>query len=224
MTTPVLFFAAGLGTRMGSLVDDRPKALVEVAGRPLIDHAIALSNIPEVGRRIVNVHYKGDMIRQHLRNHTVEFSDESDALLETGGGLKKAIPALQANPVLTMNTDAVWNGPNPISHILDCWQDHMEALLLLVPKERAVGHHGQGDFSVSPDGRLTRAPGAIYTGLQMIKTDCFENIEDAAFSMNVAWDQIGARDGLYGCMYDGHWCDVGQPTSIPLAENMLQHV
>lgn len=221
---PILFFAAGLGTRMGALVNDKPKPLIEVAGRPLIDHALDLSNIPEISRRVVNTHYKGDMIRQHLRNRPVIFSDESAALLETGGGLKKAIPTLETSPALTMNTDAVWNGPNPISQILSCWQDHMEALLLLVPKERAVGHLGKGDFSVATDGRLKRAPGAIYTGLQIIKTDCFADILDTAFSMNLAWDQINARNGLYGCVYDGQWCDVGQPSSIPLAEAMLQHV
>ena len=140
MTMPILFFAAGLGTRMGDLVKDQPKPLIRAAGRPLIDHALDFAEIPEIGRRVVNIHYHGDMIRQHLRNKPVLFSDERTALLETGGGLKKALPMLQGNPVLTMNTDAVWKGPNPIQKILASWQDHMEALLLLVPKDRAIGH------------------------------------------------------------------------------------
>lgn len=221
MTTPILFFAAGLGTRMGDLVKDRPKSLIKVADRPLIDHALDFSEIPQVGRRVVNIHYHGDKVRQHLRNRTVIFSDESNELLETGGGLKKAAPLLQSSPVITMNTDAVWSGPNPINQILSCWQDHMEALLLLVPKDRALGHLGKGDFSISSDGRLERAPVAIYTGLQIIKTDCVTNIPDRKFSMNLAWDDISVRGGLFGCIYDGHWCDVGQPASIPLAESML---
>ncbi len=221
MTTPILFFAAGLGTRMGQLTKDRPKPLIPVAGRALIDHALDFSEIPQVGRRVVNLHYHGDMVRQHLRNRAVAFSDESNALLETGGGLKKALPLLEENPVLTMNTDAVWSGPNPIRQILGAWQEHMEALLLLVPRDRAVGHLGKGDFSISPDGQLERAPGAIYTGLQIIKTDCISDIPELKFSMNLAWDQIAARGGLYGCIYNGQWCDVGQPASIPLAESML---
>lgn len=221
MTKPILFFAAGLGTRMGALVENQPKPLIKVAGRPLIDHALSFSKIPEIGRRIVNVHYRGDMIRQHLHNETIMFSDESGELLETGGGLKNALPLLQTSPVITMNTDAVWHGPNPINQLLNCWQDHMEALLLLVPKDRAHGHLGKGDFSISSDGQLQRAPGPIYTGLQIIKTDCFADIKETTFSMNVIWDKISDRGGLYGCTYDGHWCDVGQPSSIPLAEAML---
>ena len=221
MTMPILFFAAGLGTRMGDLVKDQPKPLIRAAGRPLIDHALDFAEIPEIGRRVVNIHYHGDMIRQHLRNKPVLFSDERTALLETGGGLKKALPMLQGNPVLTMNTDAVWKGPNPIQKILASWQDHMEALLLLVPKDRAIGHLGKGDFSVANDGQLTRAPGPIYTGLQIIRTDCVARIEKTAFSMNIVWDKIAARNGLYGCVYDGGWCDVGQPESIPLATSML---
>lgn len=221
MTMPILFFAAGLGTRMGELTKDRPKPLIPVAGRPLIEHAFDFSEIPEVGRRIVNLHYHGDMIRQHLRDRTVTFSDESTELLETGGGLKKALPLLQDNPVLTMNTDAVWSGPNPIRQILGAWQNHMEALLLLVPQDRAVGHLGKGDFTITPDGRLQRGPGAIYTGLQIINTDCLADIQEHKFSMNLAWDQIATRRGLYGCVYEGQWCDVGQPASIPMAETML---
>lgn len=221
MTTPILLFSAGLGTRMGALVKDRPKPLISVSGRPLIDHALELSVIPRVGRKVVNLHYKGDMIRQHLVDQDILFSDESDQLLETGGGLRHAVPLLQTSPVLTMNTDAVWKGPNPITQVLNAWHDEMEALLLVVPKTHVLGHLGKGDFELGPSGKLMRAPGAIFTGVQMIRTDCLNDITETAFSMNVVWDQIAARGGLYGTLYDGNWCDVGQPSSIPLAEAML---
>jgi MurNAc alpha-1-phosphate uridylyltransferase len=221
MNTPVLLFAAGLGTRMGSLAKDRPKPLLQVAGRTLIDHALAQTNIPGVGQRVVNLHYRSDMIRDHLRNTDIIFSDETTQLLETGGGLRHALPLLQASPVLTMNTDAVWKGSNPIETVLRSWCDHMEALLLIIPKQRVSGHLGKGDFNLGSDGRLSRAADAIYTGVQMIRTDRLADIKEQAFSMNVVWDQIGSRGGLYGVVYDGEWCDVGQPSSIPLAEAML---
>ncbi|MDX8350545.1 nucleotidyltransferase family protein [Cognatiyoonia sp. IB215446] len=220
MTTPIMLFAAGLGTRMGDLVRDKPKPLIKVAGKALIDHALDLTMIPEVGQRVVNVHYKAEMLRAHLAPHPVLISDETAALLETGGGLKKALPLLGAGPVLTMNTDAVWQGPNPIDTILNAWRPEMEALLLLVRQPQVYGHRGAGDFRINADGRLVRAPEAVYSGLQMLRIEGLEAIRDKAFSMNVLWDQIAERGGLYGVHYAGHWCDVGQPSSIPLAESM----
>lgn len=221
MTPPILFFAAGLGTRMGALTKNRPKPLINVAGKALIDHALDIADDADVDRQVVNIHYLGDMIRQHLVGRTIAFSDESGQLLETGGGLRQALPLLKGNPVLTMNTDAVWHGPNPIQHIVNAWRPDMEALLLVVEKTNVVGHLGKGDFEIDKDGKLHRAPGSIYTGLQMMRTDVLNEITETAFSMNLAWDKIAARGGLFGTQYDGKWCDVGQPESIPLAEAML---
>ncbi|MEJ6403329.1 nucleotidyltransferase family protein [Yoonia sp. 2307UL14-13] len=221
MTVPILLFAAGLGTRMGALTADRPKPLIQAAGQPLIDHALALTDLPDIGPRVVNVHAKAQMIRDHLAGTDALISDETDLLLETGGGLRKAMPLLGGSPVITMNTDAVWRGPNPISMLVAHWRDDMEALLLVVPQTRVRGHPGKGDFQVGPDGRLERAPGDIYSGVQMIRTDALVAVPDEKFSMNVIWDQIAARGRLYGVRYTGEWCDVGQPSSIPLAEAML---
>lgn len=218
---PILFFAAGLGTRMGVMTADRPKPLIKVAGKPLIDHALDLADQANTGTKVVNLHYRGDMIKEHLSDQAILFSDESDVLLETGGGLRKALPLLGDNPVLTMNTDAVWQGPNPVQHILQAWQPNMEALLLIVEKHNVFGHLGNGDFRIDANGHLHRAPEAIYTGLQIIRTDVLAKINETAFSMNVAWNIIAARRGLFGTTYDGQWCDVGQPTSISAAERML---
>jgi MurNAc alpha-1-phosphate uridylyltransferase len=221
MSMPIMFFAAGLGTRMGALTQDQPKPLIKVVGKALIDHAIDIADAAKTGLKVVNLHYKPDMIKAHLAGQDVVFSDESDALLETGGGLRKAIPLLQGNPTLTMNTDAVWNGPNPVQCILDAWQPQMEALLLVVEKHNVVGHLGKGDFRLGADGQLHRAPETIYTGVQIIRTDVLAEIKDPAFSMNVAWNIIAERGGLFGTVYEGQWCDVGQASSIPLAEAML---
>lgn len=219
MMTPILLFAAGLGTRMGHLTQDRPKALVNVAGRPLIDHALDLAT--GATPRVVNLHYKAEMLRSYLDGRDIVFSDETDCLRETGGGLRHALPLLPVNPVLTMNTDAVWRGPNPVTQLQAQWSDEMEALLLLVPKPQVTGHKGKGDFAIDDAGRLSRAPKHIYTGVQMIRTDTLNQITAKVFSMNVVWDQMARRGGLYGVTYDGQWCDVGQPESIPLAEAML---
>ena len=221
MSTSILLFAAGLGTRMGDMVKDKPKPLINVAGKTLLDHALDFTVLNGVGTRMVNLHYFGDAIREHLAGRDIVISDESDKLLETGGGLKKALPLLISNPVLTMNTDAVWRGPTPLAQIMNAWEDHMEALLLVVPKSRAYGHQGSGDFTIHPDGQLIRGSETIYTGLQMVRTDTLEAITADKFSMNILWNEISSRSSLYGTTYDGHWCDVGQPSSIPIAENML---
>lgn len=221
MTLPIILFAAGLGTRMGALTADQPKPLIPVAGKPLLDHAHDLATKAGVGPMVVNLHYKGQMVRDHLAGHDVLFSDETDELLDTGGGLRRALPLLGASPVMTMNTDAVWNGPNPLIQIMKAWEPEMEALLLMVAPTNVHGHLGRGDFDIDDDGRLHRAPGAIYTGVQIIRTEALDEITDQVFSMNVVWDKIAARGGLYGALYDGQWCDVGQPASIPTAEAML---
>ena len=216
-----MLFAAGKGTRMGDLTKDRPKPMIEVAGKPLIDHALQIANAADVGPIVVNLHYLPQLLKAHLSGQGIVFSDETDGLLETGGGLRKALPLLCSNPVLTMNTDAVWNGPNPIETLKNAWQPQMEALLLLVKKQNVSGHLGAGDFGINAEGRLHRAPDLIYTGVQIIRTDVLSEITEDAFSMNLAWDIIAKRNGLFGAVYDGKWCDVGQPSSIPLAEAML---
>jgi MurNAc alpha-1-phosphate uridylyltransferase len=223
MTAPfsVMLFAAGMGTRMAPLTADRPKPLICVAGRALLDHALDLTDVPQVGRRVVNVHYKADMVRAHLAGRDVAISAE-DPLLETGGGLRHALPLLGAGPVMTLNTDAVWHGPNPLAQLAAAWQPQIEALLLLVPPAQVAGHVGKGDFAIAPDGRLTRAPAQIYTGAQIMRTDRLGDVPQDAFSLNLIWNEMAQRGGLYGISYDGRWCDVGRPDCIPLAEQMLQ--
>jgi MurNAc alpha-1-phosphate uridylyltransferase len=205
---------------MGALTRDTPKPLIQVAGKPLIDHALDFTEAADVGTKVVNLHYRGDMIRQHLNGRGIIFSDESDTLRETGGGLLHALPLLGSNPVITMNTDAVWHGPNPLTQIINAWDAKMEALLLVVEKQNVSGHLGAGDFGIDDKGHLHRALDTIYTGVQIIRTDILAEIQETAFSMNVAWNKIAERGGLFGTVYDGKWCDVGQPSSIPLAEAM----
>lgn len=220
----VLLFAAGLGTRMKYLTASRPKPLVKVAGQTLLDHALAFTKIPQINKRVVNVHYKADMIKAHLLGTDIQYSDETDLLRETGGGLKHAMPLLGANPVLTLNTDAVWSGPNPIVQLLSAWGPRMDALLMLIPQNQARGHKGKGDFHLSNDGKLTRGPGPIYSGLQIIRTELLDKVDETCFSMNIIWDEMIVRQSLFGITYDGLWCDVGQPESVSIAEAMLAEI
>ena len=218
----ILIFGAGLGTRMAPLTNDRPKPLVEVAGRALIDHALGIARAAGTGRIVVNTHYRADQMRAHLAARGVQISHEPK-LLETGGGLKRALPLLGTGPCFTLNSDAVWTGPNPLDTLAAAWDpDRMDALLLCLPANRATGHRGQGDFSMDADGRLHRGGPLIYTGAQIIKPDLAAREDDGAFSLNRVWDRIAAEGRLFGAIHDGGWCDVGRPESIPLAEGLLR--
>lgn len=221
----VMLFAAGFGTRMGTLTADRPKPLIEVNGTPLIDHAIALAQGINPAKIVANLHYKSDMLAAHLTPKGVALSHESGQILETGGGLRKALPLLGGDPVFTMNTDAIWTGPNPLQVLLDKWNpDTMDALLMCVPKDRAVGYSGSGNFIPDTKGRLTRGDGLIYGGIQILKTDQLENIAETSFSLNLLWDRMIADDRLFGIEHKGQWCDVGTAGGIKLAETLLRTV
>lgn len=223
MPDTVMIFAAGRGTRMGALTETQPKPMIPVAGKPLLDHALKIVDGADgVEQIIVNTHYLADQIHTHLGDRDILFSHE-DTLLETGGGLKQALTLHKTASLFTLNADAVWSGPNPMQTLLQTWDpDRMDALMLLVPPENAIGHLGQGDFTMAPDGQLTRGPGLVYTGCQIIKTPPVERVEDDVFSLNVAWDVIRQSRRLFGLPYKGAWCDVGHPDGIILAEKMLE--
>lgn len=219
----ILIYAAGLGTRMGPLTADRPKPLIVVKDRPLIDHALALTAPLGPLRRVVNVHYRADQVRDHLQGRDIAFSDETDVLRETGGGLKHAGPLLGAGPVFTLNTDAVWHGPNPLLALRDAWRpDEMDGLVVLVRRENAIGHSGAGDFIVDADGRLTRGPGHVYAGAQIVTQDRFQAETETVFSTNLIWDRMIADVRLFGMVYDGSFADVGRPEAISAAEALLE--
>ncbi|MDT8326251.1 MAG: nucleotidyltransferase family protein [Roseovarius sp.] len=219
---PVMLFAAGFGTRMGALTADQPKPLVRVAGRPLIDHALDMARGYGADRVVANLHYLPDPLARHLAGTGVALSHETPDILETGGGLRHALPILGAGPVITMNTDAVWRGPNPLEHLAALWNpEKMDALLLCIAKPQAIGHAGVGDFVLKDDMHAKRGPGAIYSGVQIIKTDLLHDIPETSFSLNLLWDKMLANDRLFATSYPGTWCDVGRPEGIELAEDML---
>lgn len=218
-----MLFAAGFGTRMGALTVTRPKPLIPVAGKPLIDHALDLVTAHGVPRIVVNTHYLSGQVKAHLAGRNLQISEEKPDILETGGGLRKALPFLGSGPVFTMNTDAVWSGPNPLAHLAAGWDPgRMDALLLCIPPDHAIGHAGGGDFVTDAAGRARRGPGAIYSGLQILKTDGLADIPDRAFSLNLLWNRMLEAGRLHAVTYPGRWCDVGTPEGIDLAESMLR--
>ncbi len=223
MPDAVMIFAAGLGTRMGTLTRTLPKPLIPVNGKPLIDHALALVDDSAIETVVVNLHHLGDQIVNHLGQRDVRYSRETDQLLETGGGLKKALNLLNSDAVVTLNSDAVWAGPNPIKALMQAWDpDRMDALLMLVTPKNAIGHKGEGDFMMEANGALRRGAGLTYTGCQIIKTQPVASIAEDVFSLNTVWDQLLSRGRVFGLEHHGRWCDVGHPEGITLAETMLR--
>ncbi len=217
-----MILAAGFGTRMGGLTRDRPKPLIKVAGKPLLDHALTAA--AEGGGPIaVNAHYRAGQIIDHLAGRDVHVLHETPDILDSGGGVRNALPILGDGPLATLNADAVWSGPGPISTLCTEWDaEEMDVLLLLVPRDRAVARQGGGDFALEPDGRVRPdTSGQVYTGAQILGGGLVARWPEGAFSMWDVWRYALARHRLFGCVYPGHWADVGHPDGIALAEAML---
>lgn len=218
-----MVFAAGFGTRMGALTRDRPKPLIEVAGRPLIDHALAL--VAAAGlRAVVNTHYHAGLLAAHLAGRDLAIAHEPE-ILDTGGGLRAALPLLGPGPVATLNSDAAWTGPNPFATLGAAWDPaRMGALLLLVPLARARERRGGGDFSLDAGGRIGWGGDLIYTGTQILAPEALEGMPAGAFSLRLVWDRLIAERRAFGVVHPGLWCDVGRPEGIAAAEAMLREV
>ena len=232
--TAAMVMAAGLGKRMRPLTATRPKPLIEVAGQTLLDHTIEHLKTAGVKKAVVNVHYLADALEAHLRTRVQDIeivvSDEREQLLETGGGLVKALPLIDADPFLCINSDNLWiDGPvDSLRLLASNWDDaRMDALLLLVPLARATGHGGQGDFHMNATGALRRRKrGAVapfvYTGIQMISKRLFQGeLPEGAFSTNLLWDRAMEAGRCFGAVHQGLWFDVGTPQNVKKTEAAL---
>jgi len=234
--TPIrtaMVLAAGLGKRMRPLTATRPKPLVEVAGKPLLDHVLDRLRAVGIKRAVVNTHYLADAVAAHLKDQAQDIeiliSDETGALLETGGGVTKALPLIEDETFLIVNSDNLWiDGPVDAIRLLEeRWDEKdMDALLLVVPLANAHCHNGPGDFRMDPIGRLTRrAPGKpapfVYTGVQLVSQRLFKDAPDGAFSMNLLWNRAIAEGRVFGLVHEGLWFDVGTPPAIAKTEAIL---
>jgi MurNAc alpha-1-phosphate uridylyltransferase len=228
----VMVLAAGLGKRMRPLTATQPKPLVRVAGKALIDHA--LDRVAEVGvaKAVVNVHYLADALEAHVTARMapkVVVSDERDRLLETGGGMVRALPLLP-DPFFSLNSDNIWlDGPRDVFHDLsDAWDaGRMDALLALVPHRGAHNFRGKGDFNMDASGRVTRRRSGriapfIFTGIQLVSHRLLRDAPEGPFSTNVLWDRAIEEGRLYGVAFTGQWFEVGTPAAIPATEAALR--
>lgn len=235
MIDTAMLMAAGLGKRMRPLTATRPKPLVKVAGKPLMDHALDRMAGGGIRRVVVNVHYLADTVEAHLkaRRGGMEFviSDERTKLLETGGGLMRARPLLGDQPFFCANSDNLWiDGPRETFAMMRAlWNPaRMDALLLLVPLARATCHGGMGDFHMDAGGRLSRRKPShvapfVFTGVQILSPALLTDPPGEVFSTNIFWNRAIEAGRLYGVSHQGLWFDVGTPQAIPVVEAMLAH-
>jgi len=230
-----MVMAAGLGKRMRPLTATKPKPLIEVGGKSLLDHVLEKLRAAGVKKVVVNVHYLADAVEAHLasRAHGLEvaISDERSLLMETGGGMVQAEALIDSDPFLAVNSDNLWvDGPaNTLKLLASHWDDEkMDALLLLVPLARAENHKGIGDFHMDRTGRLRRrnkshvAP-FVFTGVQMVSKRLLRDAPEGPFSTNVLWDRAIEEGRCFGAVHQGLWFDVGTPTSIPMTEAALEN-
>ncbi len=228
----VMVLAAGLGTRMRPVNQQKPKPLVEVGGRTLLDRVLDRCIAAGISRAVVNVHYKADQIIAHLATRTdieIVISDERDALLDTGGGIAKALPLLGTKPFLSHNSDSLWiegmgSAIERLAHQFD--PARMDALLLMASAVTALGYSGRGDFTMDEDGRLARRDESrvapfVWTGVQIVHPRLFEGCPQGAFSLNVLLNRAIEAERLYGIRHDGIWMHVGSPDGLAEAEAQL---
>jgi MurNAc alpha-1-phosphate uridylyltransferase len=227
-----MVLAAGLGKRMRPLTDHRPKPMISVAGIPLIDRGLDQLAAANIDRAVVNVHYLAAQIESHLverQNPKIIISDERQALLETGGGMAKALPLLGAGPFVLLNADSFWQdaGEPSLQSLIDRWDDtRMDILLLLADPATSIGFDGAGDFHLDAAGRLTRRSGDkqtawVYTGVAIVHPRCFADAPDGAFSFNIQFDAAISKGRLFGQVLNGTWFHVGTPDAIGEAEAAL---
>ncbi len=226
-----MILAAGLGKRMRPLTASQPKPLVRVAGKALIDHALDRLAEAGVAQAVVNVHYLAGALEAHVLARAVPkvtVSDERSLLLETGGGMVRALPQLP-DPFFALNADNIWlDGPrNAFEDLSRRWNpDAMDALLLVGPQARAANFNGPGDFHMDPLGQLSRrrdgriAP-FIYTGIQLVSHRLLRDAPDGPFSTNILWNRAMAEGRLFGISFTGLWFEVGTPHAIRPTEAAL---
>jgi MurNAc alpha-1-phosphate uridylyltransferase len=231
-----IILAAGLGTRMRHLTANTPKPLVRVAGKPLIDHVLERIEAAGISRCVVNVHHFADQLQHHLEARSgipLAISDERGALLDSGGGVRKALNdgLLGSGAFVIHNCDSIWTegtGAN-LARLLASWDaDAMDCLLLLAPTAMSLGYHGHGDFALDSLGRLQRPAERtvvpfVFAGVSIAHPRLFEGTPDGPFSLNRPWDRAIERGRAFGIRLEGRWMHVGDPEAVAAAEDWIAH-
>ena len=229
-----MIMAAGMGLRMRPLTNERPKPLIEVDGRTLLDHAIDRLMHVGVKHILVNVHYKGEMVIEHVkrrRDVEIMIQDERDRLLDTGGALKRALPFFNGEPFFSHNSDSIWleSWSSNLERMTQIWNDqHMDCLMLLAATHSSIGYEGGGDFTMDSDGRLARRqPPRItpfaWPGVQLMHPRLIAHAPTSdVFSTNKLWDVAISEGRLFGIRMDGKWMHIGTPEAKAEAEAQLE--
>lgn len=231
-----MVLAAGLGTRLRPITDTMPKPLVPIAGKPMIDYVLDLLEAAGVETAAVNVHHFADEMEAHLAKRSrpkIAISNERKALMNSGGGLVKGLKLLPEGSVLVMNADLFWVGEKADSRsnlerlaaFFD--PDTMDMALLCVRNGDTTGHNGKLDFSLDPEGRLSRYTDGmenpvVYAGAIALHSRLFADAPDNAFNLNIYFDLAIANNRLFGIVLDGHWLTVGTPEAIGQAEDAIR--
>lgn len=225
--------AAGMGRRMRHLTADRPKPMVALGGRPLVDHVLDRLVAAGVTRAIVNVHYKAEVLLAHLRSRArphIAISDERAQLLDTGGGVVAARELIGADPFFIHNSDTVWlERVANLDRMIEAWDPaRMDSLLLLAERSASIGYDGAGDFVLHGDGRLGRRPADtqvphVFAGVSIAHPRLLDGAPAGPFSLNVPWDRAIANGRLFGLVLDGLWMHVGTPAAVVEAEERIAH-
>ncbi len=230
-----MILAAGLGERMRPLTDNLPKPLIPVHGRTLLDTILDRLEAAGVSEVVINLHYLGAMIEDHLRDRTrprIVFSPEENERLETGGGVRTALPMLGSESFYAINGDVCWlDGPTPaLNRLAASWDERtMDALLMLHPMAAAHSYEGRGDFLLDSLGRLRRrrerqmAP-FVYAGVQILHPRLFDDAPEGAFSLNILYDKAAEAERLYGMRHDGEWFHIGTPQGLAEAEEAMHNM
>ncbi|GAB4227121.1 MAG: nucleotidyltransferase family protein [Methyloligellaceae bacterium] len=231
--TRAMVLAAGLGERMRPLTETLPKPLIPLAGKPLIDHVLDGLAAAGVTRAVVNLHYLADRLESHLqarKRPEIIFSDEREAILDTGGGVARALPLIGGEPFFIHNSDSVWidGVGSQLARMAAVWDPaRMDALLLMAPTQSAIGYDGPGDFTMDEQGLLARrgegeiAPFA-FAGASIAGRALFQDAPSGAFSLNRQWDRALEAGRLYGLRLDGTWMHVGTPAALDAAERLMR--
>lgn len=220
-----MILCAGLGKRMRPLTDTLPKPLIPVAGQTMLERAFNHLHVVGISKVIVNTHYFAPLIEKAVPTETL--ISHEDVLLETGGGIKKALPLLGEGAFFTLNGDSVWTDSKSLTAMNDLWdEDKMDALLLLVPREKAHGYSGAGDFFLSQENRLSRRATAleapyVYGGIQLASPRLFDDSPTGIFSLNVVWDTALQKRRLFGYVHQGEWFHIGTPEDLKRYEPMV---
>ncbi len=230
----VMVLAAGLGTRLRPLTDKLPKPLVPVAGKPLIDHILDRLAAANFSHAILNVHHLADLLETHVAARAsprITISDERTHLLDSGGGVLKALPLLGTKPFLIHNCDSIWTegAVSNLARLAECWDETtMDCLLLLAPAASSLGYHGRGDFALEASGRLRRRTAEesvpfAFAGVSVAHPRLFDGAPQGPFSLNRPWDAAIARGRAFGIVLDGSWMHVGDPAAVTAAEGWINN-